>query len=98
MTKRQFDNDAPRGGVGNAVTSDGALFLAALAFGLAMLALLAVLALADLLGVTRILPFFALPSALFFASGVLLSRWTSREREEMSVPEVARSPTAGSSI
>jgi hypothetical protein len=91
MTKEPFDDDAVRAGVGNAVTSGSVLFLATLAFGLAMLALLGVLALADVVGVGSILPFFALPPALFIASGVLLWRWTSGERKEVGVREVARS-------
>jgi hypothetical protein len=90
MTKTRFDKDAARGGVGNAVTSDGALFLATLAFGLAMLALLSVLALADVVGAAGVLPFFALPTALFLASALLLWRWTSGEREEVAVREIAR--------
>jgi hypothetical protein len=97
MTKTPFDDDAVGGRVGNAVTSGSVLFLATLAFGLAMLALLGVLAIADAVGVGSMLPFFALPPALFIASGVLLWRWTSGEHEEVGVREVARSPTAGSS-
>jgi hypothetical protein len=96
MTKTAFDNDAARGGSGDAVNPDGLLFLATLAFGLA--ALLGVLALANVVGVARILPFLALPPALFIASGVLFWRWASGEREEVGVRQVARSPSAGSSI
>ena len=91
MTKTPFDDDAVRDGVGNAVTSGSVLFLATLAFGLAMLALLGVLALADVVGVGSILPFFALPPALFIASGVLLWRWMSGEGSGAAVREVARS-------
>jgi hypothetical protein len=98
MTKTAFDNDAARGGSGDAVTPDGLLFLAILAFGLAILALLGVLALADVIGVARILPFLALPPALFIASGVLFWRGAPGEREEVGVRQVARSPSAGSSI
>jgi hypothetical protein len=79
MTKRRVDNEAVRGGSRNPVTSDSLLFLATLAFGFAMLALLGVLALADVVGVARILPFLALPPALFIASAVLLWRWMSAE-------------------
>jgi hypothetical protein len=81
MTKTAFDNDAARGGSGDAVTPGSPLFLATLAFGLAMLALLGVLALADVVGIARILPFLALPPALFIASAVLLWRWMSAERK-----------------
>jgi hypothetical protein len=95
MTKTRFDNDGARGGVGNAVTSDGALFLASLAFGLAMLALLAVLALADVVGVASVLPYFALSPALFLASALLLWRWTSSEGEEVALREVARTHKQG---
>jgi glycerol-3-phosphate acyltransferase PlsY len=77
MTKTAFDSDAARGGSAEAVTLDSLLFLATSAFGLAMLALLGVLALADVVGVASILPFLALPPVLFIASGVLLWRWTS---------------------
>jgi hypothetical protein len=91
MTKTAFDNDVVRDGSGDAVTSDSVLFLGALALGLAMLALLGVLALADVVGGARVLPFFALPPALFIASGVLLWRWMSAEAEEAAVREIARS-------
>jgi hypothetical protein len=77
MTKTTFDNEAVRGGVRNAGTADSLLLLATLAFGFAMLALLGFLALADVVGVAHILPFLALPPALFIASGVLLWQWMS---------------------
>jgi hypothetical protein len=98
MTKTRFDSDAGRSEVGNAVTSDGVLLLATLAFGLAMLVTLDVLGLAGVVGIGRVLPFFALPPALLIASGVLLWRWTSSQREEVGVRQVVRSPSAGSSI
>lgn len=77
MTKTPFDRRAIRGRVAKKATADSALFLATLAFGLAMLTLLGVLALADVVGVASLLPYLALPPALFVASGVLLWRWTS---------------------
>jgi hypothetical protein len=76
MTKTAFDNEAGRGGVRNAGTGS-LLFLGTLAFGLAMLALLGFFALADVVGVANILPFLALPPALFIASAVLLWQWMS---------------------
>ena len=81
MTKTPSDNEAKRGGVRKAGTADGLLFFGTLAFGLAMLALLGVLALADVVGVAHILPFLALPPALFIASAVLLWQWLSTEKQ-----------------
>lgn len=95
MTKTPFDNEAERDSVSNAVASDSALFLGTLTLGLAMLALLGVLALGGVLGGARVLPFFALPPALFVASGVLLWRWMSGESEEVAVREVDRSRYTG---
>ncbi len=64
-------------------------FLAASAFGLAMLSLLAVLILADIVALARILPFFALPLVLFTASAPLVRRWGKGEAEEAAIEEVA---------
>jgi uncharacterized membrane protein len=77
MTKTSSDNDAERGGVRKAGTADSLLFFGTLAFGLAMLALLGFLAVADVVGVAHILPFLALPPALFIASAALLWQWMS---------------------
>ena len=82
MTKTTLDKEAVRGGVGNAAAADSFLFFATLAFGLAMLTLLGVLAHVDVVGVARILPFLVLPPALFIASGVLLWQWMSAPREK----------------
>jgi predicted branched-subunit amino acid permease len=66
---------------GTEPTSDRAFFLAALALGLAMLALFAVLLLADVVGLARLLPFFALAAVLFLAAAVLVWRWATSEGE-----------------
>jgi hypothetical protein len=60
---------------------DRAFFMVALALGLAMLALLAVLLLADVVGLARLLPFFGLAAALFVAAAVLVWRWATGEAE-----------------
>jgi hypothetical protein len=54
-----------------------------------MLTLFAVLTLADVVGLTRMLPFFALPPALLVASAFLLSRWATGEAEASAAQEVA---------
>jgi hypothetical protein len=61
--------------------SDRAFSLAASALGLAILALLAVLLLGDVVGLARLLPFFALAAALFLAAAVLVWRWATGEAE-----------------
>jgi len=75
--------------VGKAPHQETALFLAALTFGLAMLSLLAVLALAGVVELTHLLPFYAVPLLLFIASAPLLRRWGKGEAEVAAVEEVA---------
>ena len=89
MRNSRFDNLRWRRSVRKAPTLETSLFLAALAFGLAMLSLLAVLLLADILALSHILRFFALPLMLFIASAPLLRRWVKDEAEEAAIAEVA---------
>jgi hypothetical protein len=88
MDHTRFDNPAVKHQVDNGPNPETALFLAASAFGLAMLSLLAVLALADFVGPAHILPFFAFPLVLFIASAPLLRRWMKGEADEAAVREV----------
>ena len=89
MDDIRFDNPGVKHQVDNGPNPETALFLAASAFGLAMLSLLAVLALADIVRLAHILPFFAFPLVLFIASAPLLRRWMKGEAEEATVREVA---------
>ena len=75
MRNTRFDNLKAGPSVGKAPHQETALFLAALTFGLAMLSLLAVLALAGVVELTHLLPFYALPLLLFIVSAPLLQRW-----------------------
>ena len=89
MRNTRFDNLRSRRSVRKAPNLEASLSLAALAFGLAMLSLLAVLLLADIVAFSRILPFFALPLVLFIATAPLFRRWVKREAEEAAIAEVA---------
>ena len=86
MIKTPFDT---RGRVNQELTSDRAFALAASALALAMLALFAVLALADVVGLTHILPLFVFPPALLVASAFFLWRWATGEAEASAAREVA---------
>jgi hypothetical protein len=89
MRNTRFDNLKAGRSVGKAPHQETALFLAALTFGLAMLSLLAVLALASVVELTHLLPFYAVPLLLFIASAPLLRRWGKGEAEVAAVEEVA---------
>ena len=89
MRNTRFDNLEAGPSVGKAPHQETALFLAALTFGLAMLSLLAVLALAGVVELTHLLPFYAVPVLLFIASAPLLRRWGKGEAEVAAVEEVA---------
>jgi hypothetical protein len=89
MRNTRFDNLRSRRSVRKAPNLETSLFLAALAFGLAMLSLLAVLLLAGIVALSHILPFFALPLVLFIATAPLLRRWVMREAEVAAIEEVA---------
>lgn len=89
MTNTRSDNLGARRAVRKAPNPETSFFLAASAFGLAMLSLLTVLALADIVELAHILPFFALPLVLFIASAPLLRRWVKGEAEEAAIKEVA---------
>jgi hypothetical protein len=89
MRNTRFDNLEAGPSVGKAPHQETALFLAALTFGLAMLSLLAVLALAGVVELTHLLPFYALPPVLFIVSAALVRRWVKGEAEEAVIEEVA---------
>jgi fatty acid desaturase len=89
MRNTRFDNLKARPSVGKAPHQEAALFLAALAFGLAMLSLLAVLALAGVVELTHLLPFYAVPLLLFIVSAPLLRHWGKGEAEVAAVEEAA---------
>jgi hypothetical protein len=81
MRNARFDNLEAGSPVGKAPPQETALFVAALTFGLGMLSLLAVLLLADIVALARILPFFALPLGLFISSAWLLRSWANGEAD-----------------
>jgi hypothetical protein len=83
------DTRDARGRVNQGLTSERAFALAASALALSMLTLFAVLALADVVGLTRMLPFFALPPALLVASALFLWRWAMSEADASAAQEVA---------
>jgi hypothetical protein len=87
--KTTFHSRDARGRANQGLTSERAFVLAASALALSMLTLFAVLTLADVVGLTRMLPFFALPPALLVASAFLLSRWATGEAEASAAQEVA---------
>ena len=89
MRNTRSDNLRSRRSVRKAPTLETSLFLAALAFGLAMLSLLAVLALAGVVELTHLLPFYAVPLLLFIVSALLVRRWVKSEAEEAAIEEVA---------
>jgi hypothetical protein len=87
MMKTSFHRDA-RGRVDQELASDNAFALAASTLALAMLALFAVLVLADVVGLTHILPYVALPPGLLVASAFFLWRWAKDEAETSTAQEV----------
>ena len=80
MRTTRLDNLEARHSVGEAPHQESALFLAALTFGLAMLSLLAVLALAGVVELSDLLPFFAVPLFLFLVSTSAMWRWVKGAR------------------
>jgi hypothetical protein len=88
MKTRFYTRDA-RGRVNQGLTSEKAFALAASALALSMLTLFAVLTLADVVGLTRMLPFVALPPALLVASAFFLWRWATGEAEASAAQQVA---------
>jgi hypothetical protein len=88
MRNTRFDNLEAGPSVGKAPRQETALFLAALTFGSAMLSLLAVLALAGVVELTHLLPFYAVPLLLFIASALLLRRWGKGEAEAATIEEL----------
>jgi Zn-dependent protease with chaperone function len=89
MRNTRFDNLEAGPSVGKAPHQETALFLAALTFGLAMLSLLAVLALAGVVELTHLLTFYAVPLLLFIVSAPLVRRWGKGEAEEAAIEEAA---------
>jgi len=85
---------------GKASDPDMALFVTALAFGLAMLSLFAVVAFANVMALGDVAPFFAVPVLLFVTSGVFFINWSEGEAHEAAVEEAVhrssmRPPTRG---
>ncbi len=82
MTRRRFHNLEAVRTAGEAPNAETAFFLAAFTFGLAMLSLFAVVAIAGFVEILDILPFFALPLVLFAASALVVRRWLIAEGEK----------------
>jgi hypothetical protein len=89
MRNTRFDNLKAGSSAGKAAHQETVLFLAALTFGLAMLSLLAVLALAGVVELTNLLPFYAVPLLLFIVSAPLVRHWVKGEAEEAAIEQVA---------
>jgi hypothetical protein len=89
MQATRLDNRGAGSSTGKAPDSDIALFVTAMAFGLAMLSLFAVLAFANVKALGDVAPFFAVPVLLFIISGVLFWNWVEDEVEEAAVQETA---------
>lgn len=88
--KTPLDTRNMRGRVNQESTSERAFARSASALALAMLTLFGVLALADVVGLTHMLPFFALPPALLVASALFLQRWAMGEAEAPAAQEVVQ--------
>jgi hypothetical protein len=88
MMKTPFDSRDGRGPVNQEPTSDHAFALAASTLAFGMLTLLAVLALADLVGLTHMLPLVALPLALLAASAFFVWRWATGEAKASAAQEI----------
>ena len=86
--RQSLGSNGRRGPVHQEPTSDSAFALATSALALTMLTLFAVLILADVLGLTQMLPFFVLPPALLAASGFFLWRWATGEAEASAAREI----------
>jgi hypothetical protein len=84
-----FKNPSAKGALDKSPDPETAIFLTALAFGLAMLSLLAVLALAGVMELAEILPLFAVPLLLLIASAPSFRRWMESEAVEAAVQEDA---------
>ena len=89
MTKTPPDSRDGRGPVSQEPTSDNAFALAASTLALAMLTVFSVLILADVVGLTHILPLFVFPLALLVASAFFAWRWATGEAEVSAAREVA---------
>jgi hypothetical protein len=87
MEDTRPDPRGARGSTTKAPDSDTALFLTGLAFALAMLSLLAVLAFANRSPLSDVAPFVAVPVLLFISSGVLFLIWMEGEGREAATEE-----------
>lgn len=89
MKDTRPDSRGARGSTTKALHSDTALFLTGLAFALAMLSLLAVLAFANRSPLSDVAPFVAVPVLLFIYSGVLSLNWMEGEGRAAATEEAA---------
>lgn len=89
MENNRLESRGARGSRDKTPDSDMALFVAALAFGLAMLSLFAVLAFANVKALGDVAPFFAVPVLLFITSSVLFLKWGEGEVDEAAHEEAA---------
>jgi hypothetical protein len=91
MTKTRFDGaNLGRHTLDEEPTSDTGFLLGISTFGLGMLALLAVLAVAGELGLGGVLPFFVVPSVLLVGSALVLWRWAAAEAQAAALREALR--------
>jgi hypothetical protein len=89
MEDNRLERRGARGSTSKTPDSDMALFVTAMAFGLAMLSLFAVLAFANVKALGDVGPFFAVPVLLFITSDVLFLNWVEGEVDEAADQEAA---------
>jgi hypothetical protein len=99
MTKTRFNGANPgRHTLDEEPTSDTGFLLGISTFGLGMLALLAVLAVAGELGLGGVLPFFVVPSVLLVGSALVLWRWAAAEAQAAALREALRADQNGGRV
>jgi hypothetical protein len=87
MTKTRSDGPSARRALDEEPTSDTGFLVGISTFGLGMLALLAVLAIAGELGLGGVLPFFVVPLVFLVGSALFLWRWAAAEAQAAALRE-----------
>jgi hypothetical protein len=87
MTKTGSDGPSARRAFDEEPTSDTGFLVGISTFGLGMLALLSVLAIAGELGLGGVLPSFVVPLVLLVGSALVLWRWAAAEAQAAALRE-----------